>query len=54
VVVTEKDAVKLPPSPHNGSDPPDTSAIHVATLDFAIPDTTVDALERMLLPLRKH
>ena len=54
VVITEKDAVKLPPSPPSGAAQPDTSAIYVATLDFVIPDSTVDALERLLLPLRKH
>lgn len=48
VVVTEKDAVKLAPGAA------DAAAIHVATLDFEIPDSTVDALERWLLPLRTH
>jgi tetraacyldisaccharide 4'-kinase len=49
VVMTEKDAVKLPPR-ELGAD--EASALHVATLDFEIPDSTVDALERLLLPLR--
>lgn len=50
VVMTEKDAVKLPPSQVS---PSEAAALHVATLDFEIPDSTVDALERLLLPMRR-
>lgn len=38
VVVTEKDAVKLPP------DHPDAARIHVVTLDFQLPDSMLSAL----------
>ena len=48
VIVTEKDAVKLSP------EAPDAPAIQVATLDFELPDDTVDALEQWLLPLRRN
>jgi tetraacyldisaccharide 4'-kinase len=51
VVMTEKDAVKLPPDLLSAAE---KAALHVATLDFAIPDSTVDALERLLLPLRRN
>ena len=47
VVVTEKDAVKLP------ADVADAGVLHVATLDFVIPEATVDALDQLLLPLRR-
>jgi tetraacyldisaccharide 4'-kinase len=50
VVMTEKDAVKLPPDQLSAAE---AAALHVATLDFAIPDSTVDALEHLLLPLRR-
>ena len=59
VLVTEKDAVKLTVHAADAADAADTgiganaAAIHVATLDFVIPDTTVEALERLLLPLRR-
>jgi hypothetical protein len=49
--VTEKDAVKLPVSQISRAE---QAALHVATLDFEIPDSTVDALERLLLPLRRN
>ena len=48
VVVTEKDAVKLPPTV------PDAAAIHVATLDFEIPAETVATLHGWLEPLRRR
>lgn len=48
VVVTEKDAVKLPPTA------PDAAAIHVATLDFEIPAETVATLHGWLEPLRRR
>jgi tetraacyldisaccharide 4'-kinase len=51
VVMTEKDAVKLPPDLLSTAE---KAALHVATLDFEIPDSTVDALERLLLPLRRN
>ncbi|MGI9154524.1 MAG: tetraacyldisaccharide 4'-kinase, partial [Rubrivivax sp.] len=51
VVMTEKDAVKLPPGQLSAAEKP---ALHVATLDFEIPDSTVDALEQLLLPLRTN
>ncbi len=51
VVMTEKDAVKLPPSELSAAE---ASTLHVATLDFEIPDSTVDALEQLLLPLRAN
>ncbi len=44
IIVTEKDAVKIAP------DAADAARIHVATLDFRIPDATVDALMLMLPP----
>lgn len=50
VVMTEKDAVKLPSS---ALSPSEATALHVATLDFELPDSTVDALEQLLLPLRR-
>ena len=50
VVMTEKDAVKLPPEELSAAE---RSTLHVATLDFEIPDSTVDALEQLLLPLRR-
>jgi tetraacyldisaccharide 4'-kinase len=50
VVMTEKDAVKLPPDQLSAAE---AAALHVATLDFAIPDSIVDALEHLLLPLRR-
>jgi tetraacyldisaccharide 4'-kinase len=46
VVVTEKDAVKIPASA------PDADKIHVATLDFPLPAETVDALLAWLEPPR--
>jgi hypothetical protein len=48
--MTEKDAVKLPPDQLSAAE---AAALHVATLDFAIPDSTVDTLEHLLLPLRR-
>lgn len=51
VVMTEKDAVKLPPDQLSTAE---AAALHVATLDFEIPDSTVDALEQLLLPLRRN
>ena len=51
VVMTEKDAVKLPVSQISRAE---QAALHVATLDFEIPDSTVDAFERLLLPLRRN
>lgn len=54
VVITEKDAVKLAPGAGGHDFAAAATAIHVATLDFVIPDSTVDALERMLLPLPPH
>ena len=50
VVMTEKDAVKLP---SRALSPSEATALHVATLDFELPDSTVDALEQLLLPLRR-
>ena len=50
VVMTEKDAVKLPSS---ALSPSEATTLHVATLDFELPDSTVDALEQLLLPLRR-
>jgi tetraacyldisaccharide-1-P 4'-kinase len=50
VVVTEKDAVKLPLSQFS---PAEQDTLHVATLDFEIPDSTVDALEQWLLSKRR-
>ena len=50
VVMTEKDAVKLPAEALGAAE---RSTLHVATLDFEIPDSTVDALEQLLLPLRR-
>lgn len=46
IVVTEKDAVKIP------ADAPDADKIHVATLDFPLPAETVDALLAWLEPPR--
>jgi tetraacyldisaccharide 4'-kinase len=46
VVLTEKDAVKIPASA------PDADKIHVATLDFPLPGETVDALLAWLEPQR--
>jgi hypothetical protein len=42
--------VKLPLSQIS---PAEHAALHVATLDFEIPDSTVDALEQLLLPVRR-
>lgn len=56
VLVTEKDAVKVPVHHVDkacAATNADLAAIHVATLDFVIPDHTVDALEQLLLPLRR-
>ena len=50
VVMTEKDAVKLTPDQLSAAE---AASLHVATLDFEIPDTTIDALEKLLLPLRR-
>jgi tetraacyldisaccharide 4'-kinase len=50
VVMTEKDAVKLPSS---ALSPSEATALHVATLDFELPDSTVEALEQLLLPVRR-
>lgn len=47
LLVTEKDAVKLPP------DGPDAARIHVATLDFRIPADLLAALHGWLDPLRR-
>jgi tetraacyldisaccharide 4'-kinase len=47
VIVTEKDAVKIRP------DAPDTASIHVAALDFRLPDHLVDEMLAWLPPRRK-
>jgi tetraacyldisaccharide 4'-kinase len=44
LIVTEKDAVKLPATS------PDAESIHVATLDFELPEACVDALLALLPP----
>lgn len=46
VVLTEKDAVKVRP------DSADLSLIHVATLDFVLPDACIEQIHRTLLTLR--
>jgi tetraacyldisaccharide 4'-kinase len=50
VVVTEKDAVKLRPAQITVAE---HAALHVATLDFQIPDSIIDALEHQLRPQRR-
>lgn len=44
VVVTEKDAVKLDPAT------PGAAAVHVVTLDFSLPEDTLQALRALLPP----
>jgi len=59
VLVTEKDAVKLKLRPADrgegahGAEGADAQVIHVATLDFALPDNTVDGVEQLLLAARR-
>lgn len=43
VILTEKDAIKIRPDAH------DRSRIHVATLDFSLPEEALDALHRCLV-----
>ena len=48
VVVTEKDAVKLPPGQAG------TASVHVVTLDFRLPDEALGALRAWLGPPRQR
>lgn len=48
VIVTEKDAVKLPP------DAPDAAIVQVATLDLRLPETLLGPLCQRLEPLRRR